>query len=207
MRMDLVQEASSENRVRTMCQLLFRLIDPSEAVRLLDECLTTKEKREVQSVLGQAFRLLIGQATGHYRLNMLESMDRDVLVRLLAVNKEERSWLARRYPGLDTSQHGNGHRFRNEKLDGSSIVITPKLLQSVRCNPGRLGTRWQHLVICSFMDAWGRVQGMCGRGGGRRLRVVRTSWFMCIPLVWWSYPTSWHCPSRSQSTACTNSIL
>jgi hypothetical protein len=132
MRMGLVQEASTENRVRTMCQLLFRLIDPSEAVRLLDECLTTKEKREVQSVLGQAFRLLIGQATGHYRLNMSENMDRDVLIRLLAVNKEERSWLARRYPGLDTSQHGNGHRFRNEKLDGSPIALTPKMLQSVR---------------------------------------------------------------------------
>jgi hypothetical protein len=133
MHMDLVQLASSQNRVRTMCRLLFRLIDPSEAVNLLDECLSTKEKREVQSVLGQAFRLLIGQATGHYRLNLAEDMDRDVFVRLMAVNKEERTWLACRYPGLDTSQHGNGHRFRNERLDGSAIILTPKFMQSVRC--------------------------------------------------------------------------
>ena len=131
MHMGLIQDASSQNRVRTMCRLLFRLIDPSEAVRLLDECLNAKEKREVQSVLGQAFRLLIGQATGHYRLNLSEDMDRDVFTRLMAVNKDERAWLAQRYPGLDTSQHGNGHRFRNEKLNGSSIVITPKMIQAV----------------------------------------------------------------------------
>ena len=105
---------------------------PLQAMSLLNENLSVAERREVQSVLGQAFRLLIGQSTGHYTLNLADPQDRDVLVRLLAVNREERNWLRTRYPALDTSQKGNTHRFRNEKLDGTPIEVTPKSFEEVR---------------------------------------------------------------------------
>jgi hypothetical protein len=130
----------------TVALLLTQLwmLRPAQAVRLLDECLVYKEKREVQLLLGQGYRLLIGQSTGHYVLNLSEDQDRDVLVRLLTVDKEERTWLALRYSNLDTSQHGNRHRFRNELLNGSPVELTPALFDKVgavnlclamRCSP------------------------------------------------------------------------
>ena len=96
MKLSFIRTSSSSERVRAISRLLFRLIDPEQAISLLDENLSMAEKREVQDTLGQGFRLLIGQATGHYKLNLADAQHRDILQRLLAVNKEDRGWLAAR---------------------------------------------------------------------------------------------------------------
>lgn len=137
MKMSFIKTSSSTDRVRAISRLLFRLIDPEEAIHLLDANLSLEEKREVQDSLGQVcipcvldllsqsgyfreksliwsiccltcldaqgFRLLIGQATGHYKLNLADLQHRDILSRLLQVNKDERGWLSIRY----ASDRGN----------------------------------------------------------------------------------------------------
>lgn len=61
-------------------------------------------------------------------------MREQVVVRVVTV--VPKPWVVviclRRFPDLDTSQHGNGQRFRNEKLDGSRIEMMPKMFQNVR---------------------------------------------------------------------------
>jgi hypothetical protein len=133
MKMNFIKSSSSTDRVRAISRLLFRLVDPDQAIHLLDSNLSLSEKREVQDSLGQGFRLLIGQPTGHYKLNLGDAQHRDILQRLMIVNKEDRAWLSVRYPDLDTSQHGNGQRFRNEKLDRVKIELHPRMFQTVCC--------------------------------------------------------------------------
>jgi hypothetical protein len=137
MKMNFIRSSSSTDRVRAISRLLFRLVDPDQAIHLLDSNLSLSEKREVQDSLGQGFRLLIGQPTGHYKLNLGDAQHRDILQRLMIVNKEDRAWLSARYPDLDTSQHGNGQRFRNEKLDRVKIELHPRMFQSVRAHDTR----------------------------------------------------------------------
>lgn len=93
MKMSFLRTSSSSERVRAISRLLFRLIDPDKAIHLLDQNLSLDEKRQVQDTLGQGFRLLIGQPTGKYKLNLADAQHRDILHRLFAMNKEDRGWL------------------------------------------------------------------------------------------------------------------
>ena len=94
MKMSFLRTSSSGVRVRAISRLLFRLIDPEQAIHLLNENLSPDERREVQDSLGQGFRLLIGSPNGHYKLNLADAQHRDIMQRLLSVNKDDRSWVA-----------------------------------------------------------------------------------------------------------------
>lgn len=108
------------------CRLLLRLVDTDRAAALIERNLNPRERARLQVQLGPAYRALLGNPTGHYKLNMSNQMDRcvvlgcavgcsnltvcgdfacrDVMVRLLDMSNAETKRRRIRYHGLDTSQ-------------------------------------------------------------------------------------------------------
>lgn len=130
---DVVKRGASVDRVRYVRKLLFRLVDASMAAPFMKQNLTKHEMRRVQGQLGQAYRVLLGNPTGHYRLDLGVQQDRDLAQRLANLCADERDECLARYgKGFDTSQHQNGFSFRNELLDNEPFVVTPTFIGEVR---------------------------------------------------------------------------
>lgn len=123
---DVVKRGSSIDRVRHVMRLLFRLVDPTQAAAFLKNNLTRREMMKVQRHLGPAYRLLLGIPTGHYKLDLTISRDRDVAARLANTSADEREAAVGKYGAkFDTSQHQNTHNFRNETIDFVLQPLTP----------------------------------------------------------------------------------
>jgi len=63
-------------RMLLWCRLLFRLVDPATAAPFMKQNLTKREMAKVQKQLGQSYRVLLGNPTGHYTLDLGVQQDR-----------------------------------------------------------------------------------------------------------------------------------
>lgn len=132
LRTDVVKRGSSVDRVKHVKQLLFRLIDSTQAAGFMKSNLTKREMQRVRRQLGQAYRMLLANPTGHYHLDLSNFQDRNVAQRLANICGDERDEALQRYgKSFDTSQHQNGFSFRNELLNNEPFVITPSFVSEM----------------------------------------------------------------------------
>ena len=96
--------------------------------------LTKREMGRVRKQLGQAYRMLLANPTGHYYLDLAIQQDRDIAQRLANICGDERDDALEKYgKRFDTSQHQNGFNFRNELFNNEPFTITPGFIAAVRC--------------------------------------------------------------------------
>lgn len=76
--------------------------------------------QNLERELTTAFKPLMGQFNGHYRLGLSNRNDRLCMRLLIAQNKRESLQNRSMHTHIDTSQRGNWSCFRNEKLNGNS---------------------------------------------------------------------------------------
>ena len=149
---DVVKRGSSIDRVRHVRRLLFRLVDPAMAAPFMKQNLTKRAMKRVQNQLGQAYRTLLGNPTGHYRLDLGVQQDRDLAQRLANLCADERDEALARYgKSFDTSQHQNGFSFRNELLDNEPFVVTPLFIGEVRLV---CGSPCSSVAVLSHVGWW-----------------------------------------------------
>lgn len=109
--------------------LLPHMVDPRSAYTLMDRNLSSSDRLRVQHLMGQALQPMLGIATGHYRIDLANDLDR-ITLRKLVENSNRTAFLRKKSGLKDTSQHANYHGFRNEVLHGKPIVLEPKFLDS-----------------------------------------------------------------------------
>ncbi|KAF1781931.1 Leucine-rich repeat domain, L domain-like [Phytophthora cactorum] len=109
--------------------LLPHMVDPRNAYTLIEHNLSSADRLRVQHITGQALQPILGLASGHYRIDLSNDLDR-VTLRKLIENSNRTAFLRRKSGLKDTSQHINYHGFRNEILHGKPFILEPKFLDS-----------------------------------------------------------------------------
>ncbi|KAF4321385.1 hypothetical protein BBO99_00004943 [Phytophthora kernoviae] len=109
--------------------LLPHMTDCRNAYALMERNLSSSDRLRVQHLMGQALQPILGLATGHYRIDLANDLDR-ITLRKLVENSNRTAFLRKKGGLKDTSQHVNYHGFRNEVLHGKSIVLEPKFLDT-----------------------------------------------------------------------------
>ncbi|KAG7396604.1 NLR, CARD domain-containing protein 3 [Phytophthora boehmeriae] len=109
--------------------LLPHMADCRNAYALMERNLNSSDRIRVQHLMGQAIQPILGLATGHYRIDLANDLDR-ITLRKLVENSNRTAFLRKREGLKDTSQHANYHGFRNEVLHGKSIELEPKFLDT-----------------------------------------------------------------------------
>ncbi|KAL3662350.1 hypothetical protein V7S43_012677 [Phytophthora oleae] len=120
--------------VRDVCEtsqaiiaLLPHMVDARNAYTLMERNLSSSDRLRVQHLMGQALQPILGLASGHYRIDLSNDLDR-VTLRKLIENSNRTAFLRKKSGLKDTSQHTNYHGFRNEVLHGKPVVLEPKFL-------------------------------------------------------------------------------
>ena len=103
--------------------------------------LTTTTTTIAQTRMGCLYKLLMHNPSGHYLLDLSVAKERDAMLRLAELNTEDREYLRIRFNNIDTSQHQNFHRFRNELKNEEPRQITSKTFEDVR-GAGQATERW-----------------------------------------------------------------
>lgn len=120
--MPMVKALEGPPKVEHVKKILFRLTDTDAASEFISTNLSDEERSMLQQELGQAYRVILGNPTGHYRLDLSEPDDRDLGNRLIAMYGAERDKVeARLGKDFDVSQHGNHNNFRNETMNGEPV--------------------------------------------------------------------------------------
>ncbi|KAE9000080.1 hypothetical protein PR003_g19668 [Phytophthora rubi] len=109
--------------------LLPHIVDPRNAYTLMEHNLSSADRLRVQHIMGQALQPMLGLASGHYRIDLSNDMDR-ITLRKLVENSNRTAFLRKKAGVKDTSQHTNYHGFRNEVLHGKSFILEPKFLDT-----------------------------------------------------------------------------
>jgi hypothetical protein len=109
--------------------LLPHMVDPRNAYTLLERNLGSSDRLRVQHLMGQALSPILGLASGHYRIDLSNDLDR-ITLRKLVENSNRTAFLRKKGGLKDTSQHNNYHGFRNEVLHGKPFVLEPKFLDT-----------------------------------------------------------------------------
>ncbi|KAF4044726.1 EF-hand domain pair [Phytophthora infestans] len=109
--------------------LLPHMVDPRNAYTLIEHNLSSADRLRVQHLMGQALQPILGLASGHYRIDLSNDLDR-VTLRKLIENSNRTAFLRKRSGLKDTSQHINYHGFRNEILHGKPFILEPRFLDS-----------------------------------------------------------------------------
>ncbi|ETP55214.1 hypothetical protein F442_00213 [Phytophthora nicotianae P10297] len=109
--------------------LLPHMVDSRNAYTLIEHNLSSADRLRVQHLMGQALLPILGLASGHYRIDLSNDLDR-VTLRKLIENSNRTAFLRKKSGLKDTSQHTNYHGFRNEILHGKPFVLEPKFLDS-----------------------------------------------------------------------------
>ncbi|KAL4171911.1 hypothetical protein KRP22_007087 [Phytophthora ramorum] len=109
--------------------LLPHMVDPRNAYTLMERNLNPSDRLRVQHLMGQALQPLLGMASGHYRIDLSNDLDR-ITLRKLVENSNRTAFLRKKGGLKDTSQHINYHGFRNEVLHGKPFVLEPKFLDT-----------------------------------------------------------------------------
>jgi hypothetical protein len=109
-----------KDRVTAMLTILPKLVDHDAAMELVEQFLTIEQQVELDQKMGMIFGFCHINPTGRYKLDLNDHYQRLVVMRCLDISKDEQEWL--KNIGLsDTSQHGNGTGFRNEKRNGRKM--------------------------------------------------------------------------------------
>ncbi|KAJ1445896.1 hypothetical protein M885DRAFT_625757 [Pelagophyceae sp. CCMP2097] len=114
---------TSHSAVQRAARLLPRLATPADAAAFIEATLTAAQKQQLRSLLDQAWGPLVGLPTGHYALDLRRPADRLAARKLAGIANAQRSNAQAQQRG-DTSQHGNGYDFRNERLDHRPLKLT-----------------------------------------------------------------------------------
>jgi len=105
-------------------RLFERTVDVHKLDRTLDD-LTEKERGKLKASLGSLYFFDPHNPTGHYRLDLsnkeTRKQDAKLLDKLILISNEEGSMRSSMQLG-NTSQTGNWDCFRNETLDGASLL-------------------------------------------------------------------------------------
>ncbi|DAZ98472.1 TPA: hypothetical protein N0F65_004909 [Lagenidium giganteum] len=110
--------------------LLPNMVDARSAYQLIDQNLTPTQRIRVQHMMGDALKPMLGMATGHYKIDLSNDLDRLTLKKL--VENSNRTAFIRRKEGFkDTSQHANHHGFRNEIFNTKPIELLPQFLDNM----------------------------------------------------------------------------
>lgn len=68
--MSLIQQQNEEARVHQLARMLCRVVDHANIAPLLDSTLRASGKRVLEKYLGNMFRLVVKNPTGHYRFDL-----------------------------------------------------------------------------------------------------------------------------------------
>ena len=111
--------------VEKVAKLLPLIVSAKDSSTFVETHLSPEQKVMLKNKVGSAlFALLVGNATGHYALNFRNLDDRVAARKLAGIATAERA-AATKVAASDTSQHGNGWNFRNERFNGRPITLTP----------------------------------------------------------------------------------
>ena len=110
-----------KDRVTAMLTILPKLVDHDAALELVEKFLSPEEQVELDNKMGMIFGFCPINPTGRYKLDLNDHYQRLVVMRCLDISKDEDEW-SKQIGLSDTSQHGNGTGFRNEKRNGRSLT-------------------------------------------------------------------------------------
>ena len=119
-------------KIRTMAQLLPLLPTVESRVQIVQTNLNSKEQWQLRAALGTSWKVLLGNSTGYYSLDLSVPNDRLAAKLIAQVANHERQ-LSRDKSGgrRDTSQHGNWCNFRNESFNGEKMQLEPHWFTSL----------------------------------------------------------------------------
>lgn len=123
--LDACQYLKPESKKIEMIALMLpQMLTAKEAQTLVARTLTLMQRCRLKSRMGSAYSVVLGNPTAHYVFDLAKHKDRIALNKLAEVAQSEKLFSKLRSGRADTSQHGNWENFRNEELDGRSIVLT-----------------------------------------------------------------------------------
>jgi len=116
-----------EERVTLVTQLFLRMVDKKNNMKLLDQ-LNSEERAQVEAKLGiVAFTFDPNNATGFHKLNLTNSFQREVMMRLIEIRNSQRKDVSRWKSHLNrgtSSREDLELVFRNLKLNGVPFSYT-----------------------------------------------------------------------------------
>ncbi|OWZ22569.1 hypothetical protein PHMEG_0002711 [Phytophthora megakarya] len=118
-------------KIEIIALLLPQMLTAKEAQILVGRTLTLMQRCRLKARLGSAYSVVLGNPTAHYSFDLAKHKDRIALNKLAEVAQSEKLFSKLRSDRADTSQHGNWENFRNEELDGHSIVLTNSFFHSL----------------------------------------------------------------------------
>ncbi|KAG6574515.1 Leucine-rich repeat-containing protein 74 [Phytophthora cinnamomi] len=118
-------------KIETIALMLPQMLTAKEAQILVGRTLTLMQRCRLKAQLGSAYSVVLGNPTAHYSFDLAKHKDRIALNKLAEVAQSEKLFSKLRSGRADTSQHGNWENFRNEELDGRSIVLTNSFFHSL----------------------------------------------------------------------------
>lgn len=110
-----------------LARVLPQIAAPEDCAAVVETHVSGHDKMELMRRLGQAWGPLLGQATGHYCLEMRHANDR-LAARKLAGLANAQRLASQRSGHSDTSQHGNWQNFRNERWQSRPLKLAPAWL-------------------------------------------------------------------------------
>lgn len=119
-----VRSLDERKRVEMVALILPQMLTTKEAQVLVSRTLTTKQRYRLKTELGSAYSVVLGNPTAHYSFDLSKPKDRIALNKIAELAQSEKLFSRLKSCRSDTSQHGNWENFRNEALDGQSIVLT-----------------------------------------------------------------------------------
>lgn len=126
-----MRESTETLRIKQMARFLCRVVDREEVHGLIHNNLNGGGRISLKNELGNMYRLVVQNPTGHYTLDMAVAADRAVFQRLLEINEEQKTKRRRACdhgmgPG-DTSQFGGWDCVRNLTCDGGRFSIDTRV--------------------------------------------------------------------------------
>ncbi|KAE9012211.1 hypothetical protein PF005_g10226 [Phytophthora fragariae] len=118
-------------KIETIALMLPQMLTAKEAQILVGRTLTLMQRCRLKARMGSAYSVVLGNPTAHYSFDLAKLKDRIALNKLAEVAQSEKLFSKLRSGRADTSQHGNWENFRNEELDGHSIVLTNTFFHSL----------------------------------------------------------------------------
>ena len=125
-------------KAKTLEHLLPLLPTVISRVQIVQTNLSIEEQWQLRVSLGATWKILLGNPSGHYTLDMGKVKDRLTATLIAKVANHERQISRDKSGGRgDTSQHGNWCNFRNETFNGVKVVLDPSWFTNIP-NIGKL---------------------------------------------------------------------
>lgn len=108
-----------------------------EACKFLTLNLAYDEILLLRTKMGNLFRVITGNPSGFYIVDLSKKQDVKLLKRLNEINCFDKGRAIIEHPTRNTSQRGDWENFRNEKLNGKPIQLNSSFFHALP-NAGRL---------------------------------------------------------------------